>query len=333
MSNVDTKEVEVAAVQMEAPKGDVDANVERAERLARDALEDGAKIVGLPEFFTSRIAVDDDVWDAVLPHDNRAVDVLISLATEYEATIGGSMLAYRDEGDGDGGDVYNTYYLIGPDGSVQTHDKDIPTMWENAFYVGGSDDGVVQTRYGEAGVAVCWELIRQQTLDRLGGNIQYAVTGNHWWSLPDNWLGVGLLGRVERINKNLSEQAPVEFARKLGVPVIHASHCGEFEGRFLLYPGDERGLPYRTRFVGATQIVSGDGDVLDRRGTEEGSGYVSAEIEIPTEPPVDTPAVQEESEGFWIPDLTVFHRLYWHHQNACASAYYRKNAEERLEEG
>ncbi|WP_256465439.1 nitrilase-related carbon-nitrogen hydrolase [Halorientalis marina] len=107
--------------------------------------------------------------------------MLIGLATEYDATVGGSMLLTRD------GDVYNTYCLATPDGTIQTHDKDIPTMWENCFYVGGGDDGVVETPHGNAGLAVCWELIRQQTIDRLAGQVRYAITGNHWWSLPDNW--------------------------------------------------------------------------------------------------------------------------------------------------
>jgi len=328
MTETDAEGVRVAAVQMEATKGDVGANVEQAERLAREALEEGAEVVGLPEFFTSRIAVDDDVWDAVLPHDNRVVDKLRSLATEYGATVGGSMLAYRD-GKRER-DVYNTYYLALPDGAVVTHDKDIPTMWENAFYVGGSDDGVVDTPHGTAGIAVCWEMIRRQTLDRMAGRVQYAVTGNHWWSLPDNWPGMRLLRGVDRYNTKLAEQTPATFAEQLGVPVIHACHCGEFEGRFLLCPDDRCGVPYRTSFVGATQIVSADGEVLARRGMEEGPGFITASVEITDEPPQEPPAAEEPGDGFWIPDLTVFHRLYWKQQNAVASRYYRRNKDEKL---
>lgn len=328
MSNDDsTSELTVAAVQMDAPAGEVTANVEQAERLARDALEAGAQVVGLPEFFTSRVCLDDVVWDAVLPPDNQAVAMLESLATEYEATIGGSMLVARN------GDVYNTYCLVGPDGEVQTHDKDIPTMWENAFYVGGGDDGVVETQHGTAGLGVCWELIRQQTLDRLAGCVQYAITGTHWWSLPDNWPLVDtLFGSVRQYNRYLSENAPVEFARALRIPVIHASHCGEFESRFLLYPGDERGLPYRTSFVGATQIVDADGHVLASRSTDDGPGFVTATIEVPSEPPTNPPGTQYAADRFWVPNLTAFHRLYWAHQNACGKAYYRTNKEDHLSE-
>lgn len=310
----------VAAVQMEAPAGEVAANIDQAERLAREALEAGADVVGLPEFFTSRVFINEAVGDAVLPPDNDAESMLVSLATEYDATVGGSMLRTRD------GEVYNIYCLAGPDGTIQTHDKDLPTMWENAYYVGGDDDGVVETPHGTAGLAVCWELIRQQTLDRLAGRAQYAITGNHWWSLPDNWPGVDRLsGSIRQYNRYLSENAPVEFARVLRAPVIHASHCGEFNARYLLYPGDERGLPYQTSFVGATQIVGADGDVLARRELDEGPGVVTAKIEIPTDPPVNPPGLQHSGERFWVPNLTVFHRLYWAHQNACGKEYYENN--------
>ncbi|WP_254824906.1 carbon-nitrogen hydrolase family protein [Haloglomus halophilum] len=323
----ESTELTVAAVQMEAPAGAADANIEQAERLARNALEAGADVVGLPEFFTSRVFVDDAVEDAVLPPDNDAESMLVSLATEYDAVVGGSMLRTR------GDDVYNTYCLAGPDGTIQTHDKDIPTMWENAYYVGGDDDGVVETPHGTAGLAVCWELIRQQTLDRLANHAQYAITGNHWWSLPDNWPGVDrLFGSTRQYNRYLSENAPVEFARALQIPVIHASHCGEFEGRYLLYPGDERGLPYRTSFVGATQIVAADGEVLARRELDEGPGVVTATIEIPSEPPANPPGLEYSGDRFWVPNLTAFHRLYWAQQNACGTAYYERNKERYLPE-
>jgi predicted amidohydrolase len=321
--------LDVAAVQMEATIGDVAGNLSQAERLTRAALADGADVVGLPEFFTSRIALDDRVWDAVLPPDNEAIDLLRSLATDHDATVGGSMLIHRD------GDVYNTYCLVGPDGAVRTHDKDIPTMWENAFYVGGDedDDGVVETPHGPAGLAVCWELIRQQTLDRLAGRVRYAITGNHWWSLPENWPGVDrLFGSITQYNRYLSENAPVEFARELRIPVLHASHCGTFEGRFLCYPGDDRGLPYRSPFVGATQVVAADGTVLARREMDEGPGVVSATIDLPAEPPTDAPAARRSPDRFWVPNLTTFHRAYWHHQNACGKAYYRSHHEDALAE-
>ena len=175
--------VRVAAVQTAAKVGDLAGNLAQAETLATEALERGARIVALPEFFTTPCFVHPRVRDAIVATENPAREMLLRLARGYGAYLGGSMLTRRD------GDVYNTYCLAGPDGGVQTHDKDLPTMWENAFYVGGSDDGVVETDFGTTGLAVCWELIRWRTVKRFAGRIRYAITGNQWWSLADNWPG------------------------------------------------------------------------------------------------------------------------------------------------
>lgn len=109
--------------------------------------------------------------EAIVGFDNPAKDMLVRLARQHGAYVGGSMLMQR------GDDVYNTYCLAGPDGRVQMHDKDQPTMWENAYYIGGSDDGVMETEYGMAGVAVCWELVRWRTIRRFAAGVHFCHYG------------------------------------------------------------------------------------------------------------------------------------------------------------
>jgi predicted amidohydrolase len=306
--------VRVAAVQMAARVGDLAHNLAKAETLASEALDNGAKIVALPEFFTTPCFVHPRVREAIVDAESPAHEMLVRLARRYGAYVGGSMLMQR------GGEVYNTYCLAGPDGRVQTHDKDQPTMWENAYYIGGTDDGVVETAYGAAGLAVCWELIRWRTIRRLAGRVRFAITGNQWWSIPDDWPGASTaFGAVAQYNRYLSENAAVEFARLLGVPVLHASHCGPFEGRFLLAPGMDATVGYRSEFVGRTQIVDGAGHVVVAREAGEGPGVVIGEIEIGS---VARPAPR--IDRFWVPHLSLFHQLYWHHQNACGKSYYRR---------
>src|ERR671932_749026 len=70
------------------------------------------------------------------------------------------------------GEVRNAYLLAAPTGEILgRHDKDLPTMWENAFYVGGSDDGVIEAAGFTAGAAVCWEFMRTATARRLRGRV------------------------------------------------------------------------------------------------------------------------------------------------------------------
>ena len=306
--------VRVAAVQIAAKAGDLSANLAQAETLALEALERGAKVVALPEFFTTPCFVHPRVREAVVATENPAREMLSRLARRYGAYVGGSMLTRR------GRDVYNTYCLAGPDGGVQTHDKDLPTMWENAFYIGGGDDGVVETEFGTAGLAVCWELIRWRTVRRFADRVRFAITGNQWWSLADNWPGArSLFAALGQYNRYLAENAPVELARILGVPVIHASHSGRFEGRFLLVPGANTAVRYASEFVGRTQIVDAGGHVIASRDSQEGPGVIVAEMVV-----AGAAHALPPTRRFWIPHLPLLHRLYWHHQNVCGRSYYRR---------
>ena len=311
--------VRAAAVQLEGVTGRGDLTLGRLEAMIVEAAERGARLIAVPEFCTSPVPMRSEVHGAVLPRENVAVDMFRRLAARYGATIGGSMLIADDD------EVYNRYHLVEPDGRIHTHDKDLPTMWENCFYTGGSTDGAFDTALGGVGVASCWELIRNQTVRRLQGRVGVAVTGTHWWTVPQNWGGLTsrALGPLAQYNRYLSENAPAEFARRLGAPVLQASHCGSFRTDFLLLPGSGVSVPYDTEFVGAPQIVDASGTVLASRRTGEGPGIVYADVQLGAAEPV-TPL----EDSFWIPELPAMLRAYWHQQNLAGRSYYRRTGRE-----
>lgn len=309
------KRLTAAAIQLEATTGDVSINLERAESLCLEAISKGARLIALPEFFTSRVAFKEEAYKAVLPPDNEAVNLLKSLAVRHGCWMGGSMLITE------GGEVYNRYHFVEPDGTIHHHDKDLPTMWEGAFYTRGNDDGAFDTQVGGVGAAVCWELIRTQTIRRLIGKIDVAMTGSHWWTMPDNWGGFinQTFAATAQYNRYMSENAPIEFARCLGAPVLHASHCGQFSTDFMFLSGVSKTLPYNTEFVGCTQIVDGHGHVLAYRQAQEGPGVVLADISLGA-----IVSRQETPHKFWLPGMPLAMRLYWYQQNLCGQSYYRK---------
>ncbi|MGX1770403.1 carbon-nitrogen hydrolase family protein, partial [Dietzia sp. NPDC055343] len=87
-----------------------------------------------------------------------------------------------------------------------------------------------------------------------------------------------------------------------------------------LAPGSDLSVPYETEFVGATQIVDPDGTVLASRRTTEGPGIVSADVELGARG-----GVMPVGEDFWIPDLPLLVRGYWHQQNLAGRSYYRRS--------
>lgn len=307
-----TKTIRAAAIQVEARVADIPWNIEHADRLVEEAVRQGAELVALPEFFTTCIIYDERLFAASLPPENPALDMLKEKARRHRIHIGGSYLEMRD------GDVYNTYVFVEPDGRVHRHDKDLPTMVENAFYVGGRDTGLMETSLGPVGAAVCWETVRTQTVQRLRGKVGLLMTGSHWWSDPgwawprDYWR------QLHEGNGRMMERTPGTFAALIGAPLLHAGHASVIEGRMLALPGTRLTLPMRTQLMGETQIIDGEGKRLARRRYQEGAGVAVADLKLGAVPPR-----AELPEGFWIPRFSAMLHFQWRHQNAAGKAAYR----------
>ncbi len=297
----------VAAVQMQAVVGDVTVNLEKARQLVCRAFDQGARWVILPEFFTSAVAFHPKMLDAARPLDGEPMQLLTSLAREHQGVVGGSFLARRSE------HTYNTFVLAFPDGTTCRHDKDQPSLLENCYYVGGSDDGVLETPAGPVGAALCWEQIRTRTVRRLFGRVDWVVSGSCWWGVPDvvpldHPLRAELLGMLQA--------APVTLARMLGVPVVHASHTGDFES----FRPPEESVIERRSFLGEAQIVDGDGHVLARLPREAGDGVIVADIT----PGVVKGPLLPIPDGFWIPEMSPDLLYAWETENQIGQAYYQR---------
>lgn len=300
----------VAAIQQEARVADVDANLEMCERLARKALKDGAELVVLPEFFSTGIGWVPELAGCARPLDGAPGTLLRDLAREHGARVGGSFLVSDPDGH-----VRNAFVLAGPAGQILgRHDKDLPTMWENAFYTEGSDEGVLDAGDGtHYGVALCWELMRTWTVQRLRGRVDMVVGGSGWWSVPE-WGPVG--SWMERRNTAAARHAAESFARYVGAPVVHAAHAGELRCSWpWLKP-----LPYTGRFEGATCVVDGHGNVLASRSPDEGEGIVTAEVEPGrVEPALHPPA------RFWLHRRGAVAAGAWAYQRVHGRRWYARN--------
>jgi predicted amidohydrolase len=301
----------VAATQMNAAIGDVAGNLAKAGALVREAFDRGAEWVILPEFFTSAMAFHSKMLDAARRVDGEPLQLLVNLAKQHGGVVGGSFIAVR------GDNVYNIFALAFPDGSVFFHDKDQPTMWENCYYIGGRDDGVLETPAGPVGAALCWEMIRSRTARRLLDKVNLVVGGSCWWDLPDD--APPHRDALRARNLALLAETPARLARILGVPVIHASHCGDFEGRALHDFALREDRAYKSHYLGEAQIVDGTGTVLARRSQEQGEGVIVAEI---TPGPVEV-ARDPIPDSFWIPELWEPLLKAWEKENALGQYYYQ----------
>jgi predicted amidohydrolase len=308
IANAAQPTIRVAAVQMTAELANVEANLSKAERLTRLAFKRGARWVVLPEFFTSGIAFHPDMAKATQALDGRPTELLCKLAREGNAFVGGSFLAWRD------GNAYNSFILAHPSGKTLRHDKDYPSYWEACYYVGGSDDGVLSTPDGNVGVALCYEFVRSRTATRLKGKVGMVIGGSGWWGIEDT---APADDPMRKWLLDLLKATPGQFARLLGVPVVHASHAGRFEG--LSWPG--KPTPFPSSYLGETQIVNGQGEILARMSQADGEGVITAEVVL-GEVSGDRVGIPAR---FWIPEMPAEEIRQWEAQLKSGHAFYLAN--------
>jgi predicted amidohydrolase len=187
-------------------------------------------------------------------------------------------------------------------------------MWENALYVGGDDDGVMDAGGLTAGAAVCWELMRSQTARRLRGRVDVVVGGSCWWSVPA-WPPRALSRRWEQANARTAGVVAERFARLVGAPVVHAAHAGGFDSASPWMP-----VRYRGFYEGGAVIADADGRVLARRDRDAGAGFAIADVEPGRRPPLD--AVPDR---FWIHKRGPAASVAWNVQRLHGRRWYRRH--------
>ena len=296
----------VAAVQLQSVIGDIDANLSACEKLADRAASEGAEWIILPEFFTTGVAFLPELAYRSLPPDGPATALLSSLAKRHEAVVGGSFLCRDTDGH-----VRNAFFLATPDGIVGRHNKDIPTMWENCFYIGGTDDGLIKVGGLTAGVALCQEFNRTRTVRRLRGQADLVVGGSFAWGAPQ---GIPFYRYVQTSIARYTDWAPA-FARLVGCPVVEATHCGRIRCKTPMLP-----MAYVTELRGGAIICDAEGNVVARRSKGKGAGVVVADIEAQRK--VSTATVPS---GFWVQELDPLSTFGWHVQGWHGRRWYRRH--------
>ena len=172
--------VKVAGIQM-ASSPQVASNITEAERLIAIAVEQGAKIVVLPEYFCimgvkdiDKVAVREKAGDGPIQrflskmareYEIWLIGGTIPIASNYPNKVRNSCLVYNDKGEQVA--RYDKIHLFGLDlGTEHYHE-------ENTIE-SGNEVVVVDTPYGKIGLSVCYDL-RFPELYRAMGQVDIIV--------------------------------------------------------------------------------------------------------------------------------------------------------------
>lgn len=154
------RKVTVAATQMSCTQ-QADENIQKAERLVRQAAAQGAQIILLQELFETPYFCQKEKAEyfdyAAGLGENRAVRHFQSVARELAVVLPISFYEKKNCA------RYNSIAIIDADGEVlgiyrKSHIPDGPG-YEEKFYFNPGDTGfkVWSTRYARIGVGICWD--------------------------------------------------------------------------------------------------------------------------------------------------------------------------------
>jgi N-carbamoylputrescine amidase len=153
--------ITVASVQMASGDWDFQVNMDRAERLIRQAAAQGANLIVCPELFMMPyFCIDANARHMALAEPfegNPRIAHFARLAGELGVVL---PIGFYERA---GNAAYNTVAMADADGRVlgcyrKTHIPDGPGYTEKYYFTPG-DTGfkVWDTRFGKVGVAICWD--------------------------------------------------------------------------------------------------------------------------------------------------------------------------------
>lgn len=154
------RNVKVAAVQMSCSRDSL-RNIKKADKLVREASQNGAQIILLQELFENVYFCQKEKLEytffAKSVEENDAINHFKKLAKELEVVLPISFYERKNTA------RYNSVAVIDASGDVlgiyrKSHIPDGPG-YEEKFYFNNGDTGfkVWNTRYGRIGVGICWD--------------------------------------------------------------------------------------------------------------------------------------------------------------------------------
>ncbi|GAX89252.1 carbon-nitrogen hydrolase family protein [Effusibacillus lacus] len=235
----------VAAVQMNCVLGDKTENLKKALFLIEDAVQQGAKLIVLPELFNTGYRVEERDPELAEPIPGPTTQWMSRLSQKHHVYLIGCIL----EKSVISGLVYDTAVVVGPHGLVGFYRK--VHLWdtENTRFAKGEEFPVFDLGFARLGVQICYEIGFPE------GSRILALNG------ADIVVYPSAFGQARRYAWDLATRSR---ALENGVFVIASNRTGIEKGE--------------TAFGGGSRIVNPQGMVL-REALSEDEALV-AEIDL-----------------------------------------------------
>jgi len=304
-----TREIKVAAIQMDANPAPTGARVARANQLVKAAAEDGAQLVVLPELFNTGYAYSDENFGRAERLDGATVGWLRETAASHHIHLAGSLMLL------DGNEVYNSLLLFAPDGCYWRYDKNYPWGWERGYFREAHRITIAETDLGDFGMLICWDSAHPNLWRQYAGQVDMMLisscppdVSNPTYHFPNgDQLTVAelgpVMGRVKGDGRRVFGDMINQQTAWLGVPAVNTVGTGRIftklpAGRgtmlsFLpLAPHLARYLPVADEMhmscdmVQGCKVVTAGGTVLTELSQAAGETFTIATVTLADRKPV-----------------------------------------------
>jgi N-carbamoylputrescine amidase len=226
------KNIKVAAIQMSCSRN-VKENIDKADKLVREAASQGAKIILLQELFENVYFCQKEKLEyyrfSKTVEENDAVKHFTTLAKELGIVLPVNFYERKNNG------RYNSVVVLDADGRNlgiyrKSHIPDGPG-YEEKFYFNNGDTGfkVFKTKYASIGVGICWdqwfpEAARIMTLK--GAELLFYPTAigsepdgsdtkskEHWQRCMQGHAAANIIPVIasNRIGKEIEDEMEIDF--------------------------------------------------------------------------------------------------------------------------
>ena len=167
--------IRIALAQFKITHQDRKTNLRRIEEVMQQAVKECTRVVVFPEdCITGSIFGDLSKLD--YNHSNR--DAFAALAKKYRIdVVTGSSMEGRPEGN------FNTSYYVSAHGEILgEYRKNHLYPSEHAFLNPGTEAPVFDTKYGRAGIVICWDMLFPEIFERMKQQgVEIIYCPSYWY--------------------------------------------------------------------------------------------------------------------------------------------------------
>ena len=223
--------IRVSCCQLAPVLGDLAANFAMSTAAARAAIDDGARLVVLPELVTSGYVFESiaEAGAAAITTNHPVFGAWAEQAARNDAVVVGGFCELADDG------VYNSAAIVDAGGVRavyrKTHLWDREKLW---FRAGSALPPVIDTAIGRVGVAVCYDIEFPELTRHLG------LSGADIVAVPTNWP----------FNERPAGERPPEVVLAMAAARVN---------RMAIACCDRSGVERGQRWTEGTTIIGSDG--------------------------------------------------------------------------